>query len=34
MKEVAKAAGVSTITVSRVINTPELVKEKKRERKC
>lgn len=27
MKEVAKAAGVSTITVSRVINTPELVKE-------
>ncbi|MFB4212744.1 LacI family DNA-binding transcriptional regulator [Shouchella sp. JSM 1781072] len=32
MKEVAKVAGVSTITVSRVINTPELVKEKTREK--
>ncbi|RQW22530.1 LacI family transcriptional regulator [Bacillus sp. C1-1] len=32
MKEVAKAAGVSTITVSRVINTPELVKEKTRDK--
>lgn len=32
MKEVAQAAGVSTITVSRVINTPEIVKEETRNR--
>ncbi len=32
MKDVAKAAGVSVITVSRVINSPELVKEKTRAR--
>lgn len=30
MKDVAEAAGVSLITVSRVINTPELVKEETR----
>lgn len=30
MKDVSKAAGVSIITVSRVINSPELVKEKTR----
>ncbi|MEI5905576.1 LacI family DNA-binding transcriptional regulator [Bacillus spongiae] len=32
MKEVAKAAGVSIITVSRVINTPEKVKKETREK--
>lgn len=31
MKDVAKAAGVSLITVSRVINSPELVKDSTRE---
>lgn len=32
LKDVAQRAGVSSITVSRVINTPELVKEKTKDK--